>query len=79
MPKLNGFEVCQRIKNDEATKHIPVLMLTAKSEIPDKVKGLDIGADAYLTKPFNYKELSASIRSLLAKKTSPGNLRKRRN
>lgn len=68
MPKIDGFEACRRIKEDEATKHIPILMLTAKSEIPDKVKGLDTGADSYLTKPFNYKELSANIRSLLSRK-----------
>ena len=67
MPKLDGYEVCRRLKKDDATKHIPILMLTAKSEIPDKVKGLDTGADGYLTKPFDYKELAARIRSLLAR------------
>ena len=70
MPKVDGFEACRRIKKNESTKHIPILMLTAKSEIPDKVKGLDTGADSYLTKPFNYKELSANIRSLLTKKNA---------
>jgi len=70
MPKLNGFEVCERLKMSEDTRFIPVLMLTAKSEVEDKVKGLDIGADDYLAKPFNYKELSARVRSLLAIKTA---------
>lgn len=70
MPKLNGFEACRRLKADDDTKYIPVLMLTAKSEVPDKVKGLDIGADDYITKPFDYKELSARVRSLLAKKAA---------
>ena len=65
MPKLNGYEVCKRLKADENTKYIPVLMLTAKSEVSDKIKGLDIGADDYLAKPFDYKELSARVRSLL--------------
>ncbi len=65
MPKLNGYEVCERLKTDEDTRYIPVLMLTAKSEISDKVKGLDTGADDYLAKPFDYKELSARVRSLL--------------
>ncbi|RPI36759.1 MAG: response regulator [Nitrospiraceae bacterium] len=65
MPKLNGYEVCKRLKSDENTKYIPVLMLTAKSEVSDKIKGLDIGADDYLAKPFDYKELSARVRSLL--------------
>ncbi len=67
MPKLDGFEVCSRLKEDDSTRHIPILLLTAKSEIPDKVKGLDTGADGYITKPFDYKEVSARIRSLLAK------------
>jgi len=70
MPKLNGYEVCQRLKSNENTKYIPVLMLTAKSEVEDKVKGLDIGADHYLAKPFNYKELSARVRSLVATKAA---------
>jgi signal transduction histidine kinase len=65
MPKLSGYEVCQRLKSDENTKYIPVLMLTAKSEVADKIRGLDIGADDYLAKPFDYKELSARVRSLL--------------
>lgn len=68
MPKLDGYAVCKRLKNDEATRHLPVLMLTAKSEISDKVKGLDIGADDYIAKPFDYKEVVARVRSLLMKK-----------
>ncbi|MBN2333889.1 MAG: response regulator [Deltaproteobacteria bacterium] len=65
MPKLDGFEVCEILKQDEATRHIPILMLTAKREIPDKVKGLGLGADDYVTKPFNFQELLARIKSLL--------------
>lgn len=65
MPKLNGYQVCERLKANMDTKYIPVLMLTARSEISDKVKGLDTGADDYLAKPFDYKELSARVRSLL--------------
>ena len=68
MPKLNGYEVCNRLKTEKKTNHIPILMLTAKDAIPDKIKGLNIGADDYMTKPFNYKELSARIKSLLEKK-----------
>lgn len=68
MPKIDGLEVCRQLKDDEITKHIPILMLTAKSEVSEKVKGLDIGADGYLTKPFDYKELAARVRSLLAQK-----------
>ncbi len=70
MPKMDGYEVCQRLKRDEKTKYIPVLMLTAKGEVEHKVKGLDIGADDYLAKPFDYKELSARIRSLLSLKAA---------
>jgi two-component system sensor histidine kinase/response regulator len=70
MPKLNGYEVCQRLKADENTRYIPILMLTAKSDVESKVKGLDIGADDYLPKPFDYKELSARIRSLLTIKAA---------
>lgn len=70
MPKLDGYEVCQRLKSDENTKYIPILMLTAKGEVESKVKGLDIGADDYLAKPFDYKELSARVRSLLSIKAA---------
>jgi len=68
MPKLDGFAVCERLRQDERTRYLPVLMLTAKNEIPEKIRGLDCGADDYLPKPFDYKELSARVRSLLAKK-----------
>jgi len=68
MPKKDGYEVCEELKKSEATRHIPILMLTAKSEVSDKVKGLDIGADAYIAKPFDYKEVAASIRSLITLK-----------
>lgn len=70
MPKMDGIEVCRRLRQDGFFRHLPVLMLTAKSQIPDKVKGLDTGADDYLTKPFDYKEVAARVRSLLAKKAA---------
>lgn len=66
MPKLDGFEVCRRLKKDEGTRYIPVLMLTAKGDVDSTVKGLDAGGDDYLAKPFDYKELVARIRSLLS-------------
>ena len=65
MPKLDGFEVCRRLKANRRTAYIPVLMLTAKGEVESKVKGLDAGAQDYVAKPFNYAELSARIKSLL--------------
>jgi signal transduction histidine kinase len=70
MPKLDGFEVCRRLKTNEKTRFIPVIMLTAKREVPDKIKGLDTGADDYVTKPFNPHELTARVRSLLSLRTS---------
>lgn len=62
MPKLDGINVVKKIR--EAKKNTPILMLTAKSEIEDRVDGLDSGADDYLTKPFSTKELLARIRSM---------------
>ncbi len=70
MPKMDGYEVCHRLKSDEKTKYIPVLMLTAKGEVEHKVRGLNIGADDYMAKPFDYKELSARVRSLLSIKAT---------
>ncbi len=65
MPIMNGYEMTQKIKEDDALKLIPVLMLTAKAEIANKIEGLEYGADDYLTKPFNSKELLTRIKSLL--------------
>jgi len=69
MPNMDGYEVCKRLNLNGAAAHIPILMLTAKSEIPDKIKGFDIGADDYITKPFDFKELAARVRSLLTQRT----------
>jgi two-component system alkaline phosphatase synthesis response regulator PhoP len=65
MPEMDGYEVCEKLKKDPLTKNIPVIILTAKDAVRDKVKGLDIGADDYVTKPFNLKELKARIKSAL--------------
>ena len=70
MPKLDGFEVLKRLKADEKTRYIPVLMLTARAELPDKIQGFEIGADDYLTKPFDYKELAVRVKSLFARKAA---------
>jgi signal transduction histidine kinase len=70
MPEMDGYEVCRRLKSNKKTAYIPVIMLTAKGEVEDKVKGLDAGAHDYLAKPFSYKELSARIKSLLSIKTA---------
>ena len=64
MPEMNGMELCQRIKKDSKTSHIPVILLTAKSSDEDRIAGMQSQADAYLTKPFNRQELLAVIQSL---------------
>ncbi|MEE9118306.1 MAG: diguanylate cyclase [Calditrichia bacterium] len=65
MPKMNGFKVCEAIKSDDATKFIPVILVTALNELEDKVKGMNSGADDFLAKPFNKLELLVRVRSLL--------------
>lgn len=66
MPKKSGFEVCQEIKSDPALKSVRILMLTAKGRDTEVAKGLALGADAYMTKPFSTKELVERVRSMLA-------------
>lgn len=66
MPRMDGFEFCKRIKEDIAISHIPVVLLTAKISGKDQVEGLKSGADAYITKPFNYTVLVAQIESILS-------------
>ncbi len=66
MPEKDGFEVCDFLKNDERTSHIPLVLLTAKADIENRITGLTHGADAYLTKPFYQKELAVTLANLLA-------------
>lgn len=66
MPKKTGFEVCQELRQDEQLKDTLVLMLTAKGRETDVVKGLALGANAYMTKPFSTRELAEKVRALLA-------------
>ncbi len=65
LPGMDGYEVCMRLKKEPVTQKIPIIMLTAKGYVRDKVKGLDIGADDYVTKPFHLNELKARIKSAL--------------
>ena len=73
MPKLDGLSVLKRIR--EVGNGIPVLILTAKSEIDDRVEGLDAGADDYLTKPFAMKELLARVRAMLRRRTESADIK----
>lgn len=65
IPGIDGFEVCRQLKSDPMYRHIPIIMLTARGEIDDKVEGIELGADDYVTKPFNLKELKARIKMIL--------------
>ena len=65
MPGLDGWEVCKRLRQDPATSALPLLMLTAKAEEGDRVLGLELGADDYVTKPFGVRELLARVKALL--------------
>lgn len=68
LPGIDGLDVCKLLKQDENTEHIPILMLTAKGEESDIVRGLEIGADDYVTKPFSLKVLLARINTLLKRR-----------
>ena len=65
LPDLSGIEICKNIRKDMKLKSLPIIMLTAKGEEEDKIKGLDSGVDDYLTKPFSFNELLARIKAVL--------------
>ncbi len=72
LPKVNGFDVCKKIRK---TQSVPIIMLTAKTEDIDKILGLELGADDYLTKPFNPRELLARIKAILRRSISDTNIK----
>ena len=71
LPKIDGLEVCRLLKSFKETRHIPVMMLTAKSSEVDQVVGLEMGAADYMTKPFSIKVLLARLKNLIKKEHSP--------
>jgi DNA-binding response OmpR family regulator len=67
LPKLDGYKVCRLLKFDEKYKHIPILMLTAKTQEKDKILGMETGADDYITKPFEMDYLMEKVKAHLSK------------
>src|SRR6266581_1916478 len=72
LPKMPGLEVCKILKSDSATRHIPILMLTARAEEIDRIVGLEFGADDYVTKPFSPREVVLRIKAILRRGEKPG-------
>ncbi|MDY0040869.1 MAG: response regulator [Desulforhabdus sp.] len=72
IPGLDGFEVCRELKRNAETKHIPIIMLTAKGEEIDRIVGLELGADDYVVKPFSPRELILRIRAVLRRSEAEG-------
>jgi two-component system phosphate regulon response regulator PhoB len=68
LPGMSGIEFARKLKTDEVTKNIPIIMLTARGEEADKVRGLEVGADDYVTKPFSPRELNARIKAVLRRR-----------
>ncbi len=79
MPELDGYEVCKRIKNKDETRFIPVIMVSALKDVEDRIKGIEAGADDFLSKPYNKIELQTRIKSLLKVKRLNEELEQTRN
>ncbi len=74
LPVINGFEVCRILRARPATARVPIIMLTARSGETDRVSGLELGADDYITKPFSLRELLARVKAVLRRTTSDARL-----
>ncbi len=77
LPGVDGLEVCRQLRREDNTATVPIIMLTAKSDEIDKVVGLEVGADDYVTKPFGRRELLARVRALLRRADYPSNTEER--
>jgi two-component system phosphate regulon response regulator PhoB/two-component system alkaline phosphatase synthesis response regulator PhoP len=75
LPDMDGFEICKHLKKDDRTARIPVIMLTAKGDETDKIIGLELGADDYVTKPFSPRELVARVKVVLRRNETKGDSR----
>jgi len=71
LPVLSGLEVCRILRSRSDARHMPIIMLTAKTSEADRVQGLELGADDYVTKPFSLRELNARVRAVLRRSTKP--------
>lgn len=78
LPQVNGWELCRRLKQDPATRALPVIMVTARAEEGDKVLGFELGADDYVTKPFSTRELVARVRAVVRRSRPPETEERRR-
>src|ERR687889_1402409 len=65
LPGMSGVELCRRLRREPATRRVPIIMLTARASESDRVTGLDLGADDYITKPFSVRELLARVRAVM--------------
>ena len=77
LPGIDGVEVCRRLKSTTTTSDIPIIMLTAKGDVGDRITGLEMGADDYIVKPFEMKELMARINAVLRRSEIPDDTKKR--
>lgn len=77
LPKMSGLEVCKALKRDTATSRIPIIMLTAKSDEVDRIVGLELGADDYVTKPFSPREILLRVQSVLRRSSAGGDKQER--